>query len=106
MKKYKMETLIPPRLHKSLIDNKTYIIPHWIEVPNDTTNDQIEWIKYESKPEPIININIWNPEMGDNKYNTRFDSKTNTYQCRCPGFWRVKIKGECKHVKFLMSQSI
>lgn len=104
--KYTVTSAIPPRLHQGL-DNKTYIVPQWIEVPNNTTIDQIEWIQPTFKTESkTLNdktlILLWKPEMGENKYNTHFDERTNKFSCGCQGFWRAK--GLCKHVKLLMSK--
>jgi hypothetical protein len=94
--KYQIKSLVPPRLFEGL-NNKTYVLPSWIEVPSTTTMNDIEWLRpiYEDKPKP----------SQENKYNTRFDSKTNKYICGCQGFWRAK--GNCKHVKALKeSQSV
>lgn len=105
--KYKVESLIPPRLYLGL-DSKTYIIPQWIEVPDYTSIDEIEWILPKSKIEPQITnstiVATWKPEMGENKYNTRFDERTNKFTCSCPGFWRAKDKEiGCKHIQKLRS---
>jgi hypothetical protein len=101
-----INSVIPPRLYKAN-DNKTYVLPSWIEVSDDTTMDDVEWIKPhfgDFGGESMFKIAdkiipIWRPEMGENKYNTRFDVASNKYLCGCPGFWRAK--GECKHVKAL-----
>jgi hypothetical protein len=90
--KYIVTSVIPPRLHLGL-DNKTYIVPQWIEVSSNTKLDDINWIKFIPKPKPII---------VDNGYNTRYDAVTKKYICECRGFWRAK--GLCKHVKELMSK--
>jgi hypothetical protein len=90
--KYKATSLLPPRIFEG--KDKRYIVPGWIEITADTTIDDIEWIRpvYEEKPKPIK----------EDKYNTRFDSKTNKYICGCQGFWRAK--GNCKHVKLLKGE--
>ena len=103
--KYKVESLVPPRIYKSN-NNKTYILPVWKEVPETTTMDQVEWIQPKEESKPIVIKGItWKPEMGENKYNTHFNEQSNKFFCGCPGFWRAK--GECKHVKALKeSQSV
>lgn len=102
--KYKVKSIIPPRIYKAN-DNKTYILPTWEEVSENTTMDQVEWIQPVSKPEPKLTVSAWKPEMGENKYNTHFNVQANKFFCSCPGFWRAK--GECKHVKALKeSQSV
>ena len=96
-----INSLVPPRLYKAN-DNKTYVLPAWIEVPDDTTMDQVEWIKPKAAPKAWTEGTlafIWKPEMGENKYNTHFHQQSNKFYCSCPGFWRAK--GECKHVKAL-----
>lgn len=90
--KYTVTSNIPPRLYQGL-DNKTYIVPQWIEVSANTTLEDINWIKFTPKPIPVIE---------DNGYNTRYDAVTKKYICGCQGFWRAK--GLCKHVKLLMSK--
>jgi hypothetical protein len=90
--KYTVKSAIPPRLHQGL-DNKTYIVPQWIEVLANTTLEDINWIKFTAKPIPVIE---------DNGYNTRYDAVSKKYICGCQGFWRAK--GLCKHVKLLMSK--
>jgi hypothetical protein len=100
--KYTIKSAIPPRLYQAR-DNKIYIMPAWIEVTSDTTMDDIEWIKPVYEPKTITSsAAVWKPELGENKYNTRFDAAANKYFCGCPGFWRAK--GECKHVKALKGE--
>ena len=90
--KYKVTSVIPPRLYQGL-DNKIYIVPQWIEVLPNTTMSDIEWVKYTQKPQPIIE---------DNSYNTRYDAATQNYICNCQGYYRAKSKGnDCKHIKLL-----
>jgi hypothetical protein len=45
MKKYRYEGVLPPTFFISNIDQRKYIIPAWIEVEQDTTLDQVEWVK-------------------------------------------------------------
>jgi hypothetical protein len=45
MKKYKYEGVLPPTIFTSNVDQKRYIVPAWIEVEQDTTIDQVEWVK-------------------------------------------------------------
>lgn len=95
--KYKVTSVIPPSLYQGL-DNKTYIVPQWIEVLPNTTMNDIEWVEYTLKPQPIIE---------DNGYNTRYDAATQNYICKCQGYYRAKSKGnDCKHIKLLKESKL
>lgn len=99
--KYTINSLVPPRIFHGLY-NKTYILPHWVEVPTNTTDDQIVWIKYESKQEPNISQenNIWKfkSSNGDGEYVVKRNGFK--YSCNCSGFYRVKDREQgCKHVQ-------
>jgi hypothetical protein len=43
--KYICEGFTPPSIFKSSLSHVTYIIPSWLKIPSDTTNDQIEWTR-------------------------------------------------------------
>jgi len=96
--KYTVTSIIPPRLYSGL-DNKTYVVPQWIEVPSNTKLEDINWIKFTPKPKPVI---------VDNGYNTRYDAVSKKYICGCQGYYKAKSNGnDCKHIKELkISQSI
>ncbi len=90
--KYTVTSVIPPRLYLGS-DNKTYIVPQWLEIPSNIKLEDIDWIKFIAKSKPVII---------DNGYNTCYDAVSKKYICGCQGFWRAK--GLCKHVKELMSK--
>jgi hypothetical protein len=95
--KYTVSSSIPPSILN--INNKTYVVPSWIEVPLGTQLDQIIW-----KPEKIIKVE--NPNVieiksssGGGTYQIR--KIGNVYQCNCPGYWRSKDR-VCKHIKQIL----
>ena len=88
--KYHIEYHLPPTIYKSDRDNKTYLVPMWIEVHPETKFEDIVWIKPKQK-KVIEHID---GSMG--KYKTTYNPNKNTYKCTCMGFWRSK--GNCKHV--------
>ena len=45
MEKYRYEGVLAPTFFISPSTQKKYIVPAWIEVEQDTTMDQVEWIK-------------------------------------------------------------
>jgi hypothetical protein len=94
MFKYKYEGHMFPAL--VTISNKKYIVPTWQEVQLQTTLDDIDWIKPQSKKLDIVKFEV----IGSNgdKYNTVFNPNTKKWKCSCPGSWRAK-DGICKHIK-------
>lgn len=99
--KYTVTSVIPPRLYQGL-DNKTYIVPQWIEVLANTTIEDINWIKliYEDKPNLNQETNIWKfkSSNGDGEYIIKRNGFN--YSCNCSGFYRVKDREKgCKHIQ-------
>ena len=85
--RYDHRNLLPPGLIKT--NGKTYIVPGWRRVANDTKLSNIRHVKpkINEVPEPT------------SKYNTYYSRETGEYKCNCMGYWRSK--GNCKHVKAL-----
>jgi hypothetical protein len=96
--KYEIEHHLPPTIYKSDKDNKTYLVPMWMEVHPNTTFDDVVWIRPKQK-KIIEHI-----EGSVGKYKTTYDPNKNTYKCTCMGFWRSK--GNCKHVKALREKNL
>jgi hypothetical protein len=94
--KYTFTSSIPPSILN--INNKTYIVPLWVEVPYGTRLEDITW-----KPEKITKVEI--PDIIEVKSssggNYQIRKVGNKYQCNCPGYWRSKDR-ECKHIKQLI----
>ena len=96
--RYKHEHIYPPTLFISPIDNKKYILPTWIEVHDDTTIDDIDWVKPKLKKETVY----VKGSMGT--YKTTYDPNKKKYTCNCMGYFRSK--GNCKHTKALKEKML
>lgn len=85
--------LFPPTIYKSTLDGKTYVIPAWVEVPEGTTEKDINWVKPISE-RPIEN---WVEEgtIKARRGNTIYKiSKFNRrYKCSC------SKQFSCNHIK-------
>jgi len=90
---------VPPMI-VDLVTKKA-IIPWWINVPLNTTLDDIVWIR-EDKVEvkPQSNIIEVASSSGEGKYQIK--KVGNKYQCNCPGYWRSKDR-VCKHIKQIIN---
>jgi hypothetical protein len=85
----------------NLVD-KLAIIPWWVNVPLNTTLDDIIWIREDNEPvqtQPEF-IEIKSSSSNE-KY--RITKKINKYHCTCPGFWRSKDR-VCKHIKQVIKE--
>jgi len=84
-------------IYKSRMDNKTYITPPWIEVPNGTTKSDIE-IVYEQKLTaiPFRSTHKVKGSKGS-MYDVIIDT-INGNSCTCVGF---SFHRTCKHIKSL-----
>lgn len=87
----------PPCL-ATMISGKRYAISGstWIEVPLDTTREQLDQYMIVERPEPK-KVEVWEVDgsRGDT-YKVNFDVSAGKWSCTCPGFrWR----GACKHIK-------
>lgn len=94
--KYTVNSSVPPAI--LFINNKTFIVPSWIEVPLGTKLEQIVW-----RPEKIIKTET--PNVIEVKSSSggvyQIQKIGNKYQCNCPGFWRSKDR-ICKHIKSIL----
>jgi len=94
--KYTVTSSIPPSILN--INNKSYIVPSWVEVPLGTKLEQVIW-----KPEKVTKIEI--PDVIEVKSSSggvyQIRKIGNKYQCNCPGFWRSKDR-VCKHIKSII----
>lgn len=96
---YHVEDLgIPPSI--ATIKDKTYIMPHWIEVHPQTTLHDIKVKKKRvPKKDQTKIIKTFTSGSSDSTYTTTYYKESGKYFCDCPGFWRSG--GNCKHVKQL-----
>jgi hypothetical protein len=88
-----------------VVDGKKYLLPMWKEVHPQTTYNDINWIKPESKKvEP--EKNTWKFESSSAPgtfYIVRQSGLTLT--CNCSGFYRAKDRNKaCKHVQEVRKQ--
>ena len=91
-------SFLPPTILE--LNGKTYLMPLWQEVENDTTINDIEWIKPKPKKkrtEPVIET--FTSGSSDNIYTTKYYPDSGKFYCSCPGSWRTQ--GNCKHIKEL-----
>ena len=94
--KYEHEHMFPPTLFTNL-EGQKYILPTWIPVHEETTLNDIEWIKpekVEAKPEP----ETWKFESSSSDAVYTVRKVGITYKCNCPGYWR-SYERKCKHIK-------
>jgi len=85
--RYDHRELLPPNLIQ--LNGKTYIVPGWRRVANDTRLSNIRHVKPEINEVPVPT----------SKYKTIYYPESGKYHCSCMGYWRSK--GNCKHVKAL-----
>ena len=81
-------------LKKYLVENKVTTNSRMLNEEEQTTLDDIEWVKPQRRPRADISV-----KSGDGKYKTTFNTATGNFKCSCMGFWRSN--GNCKHVKEL-----
>jgi hypothetical protein len=90
---------IPPML-VNLID-KMSIIPWWVNVPLDTTLNDIIWIKEDKEQ---IKPNYFEiKSSSSNEVYCVTKRPNNKYHCTCPGYWRSKDH-ICKHIKQVIKE--
>lgn len=100
--RYEVEHYMPLNLYVAN-DGLKYILPVWMEVHPDTTENDIKHIKPEIKEPKQTEVVKTEGSLGYT-YKTTYDSSKGTYKCTCPGFWRSK--GNCKHVKALREKNL
>jgi len=82
-------------LYTSKIDNKTYVTPGWVEVPNNTQSNDIEII-YPNKPINLIARKEFKVKGSTGTmYTVIIDPNLGNY-CDCVGFGYHR---SCKHIK-------
>lgn len=100
----KVKQFLPPAI--ITLRGKKYITPNWVEVPLDTTLNNIEWERDRPpvRKEPkIITETFVSSSDSSILYKAKKverEDGTFTYSCTCPGAWRAKDK-RCKHIKKL-----
>mgnify|MGYP001204643129 CR=1 FL=1 len=90
---------MPPALIR--LNNKMYLVPTWVEVPENTELKDIVWNKPKTKTTLTEVRTFVSSSNSDITYETKRIESPNgdvRYTCNCPGFWRAKDK-RCKHVK-------
>lgn len=80
------ESIYPPALAK--LNGKLFIVPGYIEVPNDTTLDNIQWIRPK-----VAKTNIVTKHVGKYVLNIHSNGKIT---CDCPGY---TFRRKCKHAE-------
>lgn len=99
-KHYVTGGIIPPMLI-NLVD-KLAIIPWWINVPLNTTLNDIVWIREDNESVQM------QPEFIEIKSSSsnemyRVTKRVNKYYCTCQGYWRSKDR-VCKHIKQVIKE--
>ena len=97
---------LPPILAR--VGGKTYLMPTWVEVPDDTELGDIKWEKEVVTPQPKRELKIIAETFVSSSdstilYKTKKIEREDgsfLYTCDCPGHWRAKDK-RCKHIKEL-----
>lgn len=98
-KHYVKGGMIPPMI-VDLVTKKA-IIPWWVNVPLDTTLDDIIWERGDMEIiKPQSNIIEVASSSGEGKYQIK--KIGDKYQCNCPGYWRSKDR-ICKHIKQIIN---
>ena len=89
------DSMVPPRIFENNKGEK-YIVPHWIKVHPNTSNDDIRVKKSKRK---YIKKDVFTVTSESGDYHVKFDPYTKQYSCDCMGYWRVKDKKKgCKHI--------
>lgn len=96
--KYDYEGVFPPSLLE--LNNKTYIVPGWIEVIKGTTLDDINWIKPKEKKQSLVETFKFMSSKGDKEYITRkYTSESGEIKYSCNCFGVVRAPNNCIHIK-------
>ena len=97
-KNMKFNSFLPPALVYPA-SGKTYVCPGWIEVPSDTTLEEVysHWIQHqppqEKKPTALISETVMS-SSGKGSYLVEFDGMY--WNCTCPGFG---FRQTCRHLE-------
>jgi hypothetical protein len=94
-----VKSLLNPAIFQSHTLGKTFVVAGnipWIEVPEGTTLDNIEWIdegkKYQTKKADVI---TWEVKGSTGKEYTVKRNQNNIWSCNCVGFG---FRNRCKHI--------
>jgi len=104
---YKVKSALNPAIFKSPTTGKTYIVAGdqpWIEVPPETTFENIRWIPlYEPEKAPVNARELVFAVQGSkgNKYTVKC-VKNDIWNCTCVGFG---FRGNCKHIIKVMENN-
>ena len=88
--------IIPPTIVS--LNNKTYILPSWIECHPKTTLKDVKW----TPPQPVQDKvkETFESKSGLGEYKTTYNPNNKTFRCSCFGYFRAKDR-QCKHIKAL-----
>jgi len=100
-KHYAVGGTVPP----SLIDlnNKKSIVPWWVNVPLETTLEDVIWIK-EDKQIQVESDYFEIKSSSSNEIYRVTKKPDNKYHCTCQGYWRSKDR-ICKHIKQVINEN-
>lgn len=88
------------------LGNNTYVVPHWYEVKEGTTRDQIQFEVVEEKvspppKKPKPKNQTWEVISSNGKI-TYIIRGGDTFSCTCPA--NQFRRGDCKHIKEIKSK--
>lgn len=92
---------LPPHLIVSPLSGKKYIVPHWIEVPNETTLDEVQsrWVRPESKiPKASSELQEFEVKSTDGERTYKITFQNNLWTCTCKKF---PFKKSCRHINHI-----
>jgi hypothetical protein len=93
--------IIPPHIIK--LSGKTSIVPWWVEVPDNTTLEDIVWVRKEKTTNTKPGYFEIKSSSGKETYRVT-KTPNNKYHCTCPGYWRSKDH-ICKHIKQVINEN-
>ena len=92
----------PPAL--VTLSGKRYVVPLWLEVPPETTLEDIEWsrpARLNSKTETIVREEYVTGSTGNEYLVKLYSNGTGTCEC-----WGYKRHKKCKHIRGLKNEKI
>lgn len=109
--KLPMPTVLNGFFHPSIIvspvSKKTYIVPHWIEVPEGTTMEEIQklWVPSESKfPKVSADLQEFKVPSSDGLRTYNVEYQHGRWSCTCA---RYGFRKSCKHINSIkLNQSL
>lgn len=108
MKIPKLRPSVAPPILFETSDGKRYIVPHWIEVDETVTREQVQkaWVPFKSGKEVILpktdtkEFSIANSK-GDGFYTVKYERTQ--WSCTCPAF---SFRRRCKHIEQAKTQIV